>query len=236
MKFLKHTVIALALALSACVHVEVNESDSAPPAPQALTFDGLGVLGGPPAAGSPGQAADIAITQGPWSPERLAIAAADDSLDPFLAFDEVMGPDFNATNHPATKALLDHVMAVASPAIGATKARWQRARPFVANPAQPTCITPSAALRASGSYPSGHATLGWAWALLLAEIAPSKADALLHRGFEYGQSRVVCGVHWQSDVSDARALGAATVARMHADPGTRALIEAARAEMQAQGK
>ena len=31
-------------------------------------------------------------------------------------------------------------------------------------------------LREDGSYPSGHNAIGWAWALILAEIAPERAD------------------------------------------------------------
>lgn len=233
-KMLASAAFAL-FAATACVSVEVNEAqpESGLPAPVAVAFDGLGVLAPPPVPGSPQQASDAATARGPWSAERIAMAAADDAVDPWKAFSSVMGPDFTAANYPATKRVFDQVMAVAGPAIGATKAQWQRPRPFVANPAQPTCITPSDGLRASGAYPSGHAALGWAWALTLAEIAPGKADALLHRGYEFGESRVVCGVHWASDVSAGRALGAAAIARMHGDPGTRALFDAARAEFAA---
>lgn len=226
-------VIAATLA-TACVSVDVHDSAVvAPPAPQTLALDGLGVLAPPPTAGSPQQAADVASSKGPWSADRIAQAAADDAVDPWKAFSSVMGADFTAANYPATKRAFDQVLAVAGPAIGQTKAQWQRARPFVADPRQPTCITPSDALRASGSYPSGHAALGWAWALVLAEIAPEKANALLRRGFEFGESRIVCGVHWASDVTAGRALGAAAISRMHGDPGTRALLDAARAEIAA---
>lgn len=222
--------LALATALAGCMHIEINETTTAT-APAAVTFDGFAVVTAPPAAGSPQQVSDAATARATWSAERLAKAAEDDAFDPWKAFDEVMGPAFTAENHPATKRLFDQMLAVAGPAIGATKARWQRTRPFIADPAQRTCITPTDALRASGSYPSGHAAMGWAWGLALAEIAPEKADALLARGFQYGESRIVCGVHWASDVAAGRALGAATLARMHGDPGSRALFDAARAEI-----
>jgi acid phosphatase (class A) len=228
---LKHLfAVAALLAAAGCMHIEINET-AQPPTPAAVTFDGFGVVAGPPAPGSPQNAADIATARGPWSAERLAKAAEDDAFDPWKAFDEVMGPTFTAEAYPATKRLFDQMLAVAGPAIGATKARWQRPRPFIADPAQRTCITPTEALRASGSYPSGHAAMGWAWGLALAEIAQDKTDALLARGFQYGESRVVCGVHWASDVAAGRALGAATLARLHGDPGSRALFDAARAEL-----
>ncbi len=233
---LKHLAIAAVVMMTtACVSVRVNGVDMDTP-PAATSFDGFAVVTEPPAAGSPQQAADLAISKGPWTAERTALAAHDDKFDPFTAFDAVIGPDFTAANYPATKKLFDQFLVVVGPAIGATKGRWRRARPFIADPAHPTCITPTEALRASGSYPSGHSAAGWGWGLLLAEVAPDRTDALLHRGFEYGESRIVCGVHWASDVAAGRALGAAALARMHSDPGTRALIDAARAEMIAKGK
>jgi membrane-associated phospholipid phosphatase len=32
------------------------------------------------------------------------------------------------------------------------------------------------------SYPSGHASIGWAWALALAELVPDRANAIFSRG------------------------------------------------------
>ena len=84
-----------------------------------------------------------------------------------------------------------------------------------------------------GSYPSGHTAIGWAWALILCEIAPEQTDAILARGRAFGQSRVICNVHWHSDVVEGRFMGAAAVARLHVDPAFRAEIEAAKAELAA---
>ncbi len=83
----------------------------------------------------------------------------------------------------------------------------------------------------SGSYPSGHTAIGWAWALILSEVAPEQTDAILSRGRAFGQSRVICNAHWQSDVIEGRSVGAAAVARLHSDPVFRAAIEAAKAEL-----
>ncbi len=65
------------------------------------------------------------------------------------------------------------------------------------------------------SYPSGHTTLGWTTALILCEIDPAAQDALLKKGFEYGQSHVIAGFHWQSDVDAARVVAGAAFARLH---------------------
>ena len=82
-----------------------------------------------------------------------------------------------------------------------------------------------------GSYPSGHSTIGWAWALILSEIDPEHGDAILARGSAHGQGRLVCNVHWQSDVMEGRFLGAVVVSRLHADPLFLADLKAAKAEI-----
>ncbi len=69
---------------------------------------------------------------------------------------------------------------------------------------------------------------------MLTQIAPERADALLQRGHAFGQSRVVCGAQWQSDVDQGRVMGAAAVARLQSDPVFRAQLDAARAEVVAQ--
>jgi acid phosphatase (class A) len=90
-----------------------------------------------------------------------------------------------------------------------------------------------AKLAKNGSYPSGHTSVGWAWALILAEIAPERADAILSRGYSFGRSRVVCGVHWQSDVHAGRVIAAAVVAKLHSDPVFLAQLAAAGKELAA---
>ena len=113
------------------------------------------------------------------------------------------------------------------------KNNYQRKRPFMVNDG-PVC-TPEEEekLRKDGSYPSGHTAIGWAWALILAEIAPDRADTILARGRAFGESRNVCNVHWHSDVVEGRFMGAATVARLHADPVFLAELEVAKTEFAA---
>ena len=52
-------------------------------------------------------------------------------------------------------------------------------------------------------------------ALLFSDINPAKADTLLARGYEYGQSRVIAGYHWQSDVDAARLAASVLYVRLH---------------------
>lgn len=113
------------------------------------------------------------------------------------------------------------------------KTHYQRVRPFVAHNASTCTPAEEAMLRHDGSYPSGHSAAGWGWALILTEIVPDRANEILQRGRDFGQSRIVCGVHWQSDVDAGRVISAATVARLHADPAFRADLATVRAEIDA---
>jgi len=84
--------------------------------------------------------------------------------------------------------------------------------------------------RTNGSYPSGHTIRGWAMALLLAEINPAAQNAILKYGYEWGQSRVIAGYHWQSDIEASKAIIAGCFARLHADEAFLADMKKARAE------
>ena len=72
-------------------------------------------------------------------------------------------------------------------------------------------------LRTNSSYPSGHTTMGWGIALILAELNPDRQNEILKRGFEYGESRVILGFHYQSDVDHARIITSTLVNRLHAN-------------------
>ena len=88
-------------------------------------------------------------------------------------------------------------------------------------------------LSTNGSYPSGHTAIGWATALVLAEINVDRQNEILQRGFEMGQSRVICGYHFQSDVDAARIVASAVVARLHANDAFNKQLEKAKKEFAA---
>jgi acid phosphatase (class A) len=146
-------------------------------------------------------------------------------------FSCALGVPITEEGMPRLYKLLRRTVADVGAAVTPTKRKYQRKRPFLVNK-QPIC-TPRAeqATARDGAYPSGHTAAGWLWALILAEIAPSQTDAVLARGWEYGQSRAVCNVHWQSDVDQGRVVGAALVARLHANEEFRADLEGARQEL-----
>ena len=145
-----------------------------------------------------------------------------------------------ALNAPVTKQDTPHLYTLlrrsvndAKESAKAAKERYHRLRPFLINN-EPIC-TPEdrPKLEKSGSYPSSHNAIGMAWALILAEVSPDQANAILARGQAYGMSRIVCNVHWYSDTLQGRFLGAYTVALLHSDANFLKDVEAAKAELKA---
>jgi len=146
-------------------------------------------------------------------------------------FSCALGVPITEQDMPHLYMLLRRTLADAGLSTYTAKNQYQRRRPFMKNN-KPTCTPDEEAhLRKDGSYPSGHTAIGWTWALILSEIAPEKTDAILARGRAFGESRVICNVHWHSDVVEGRFVGAAAVARLQADPGFRAEMKAAKAEL-----
>jgi acid phosphatase (class A) len=202
----------------------------------------LALVPAPPAAGSAGFALDEQVSREAralrGSP-RFAQAHTDAELG-FPAganqFSCAIDMDVDAVKTPALYRLLERSRIDASAATRTAKKHYQRARPFMVN-GEPTC-TPEdeEGLRGNGSYPSGHTSIGWAWALILSEIAPDRADAIQLRGRNYGESRLVCNVHWQSDILEGRFMGAAAVARLHDNAAFNKDLLAARKEIVAARK
>jgi acid phosphatase (class A) len=199
--------------------------------------DSAALLPAPPAADSAAQAADNAtfqeLTKFQGTPRGL-IAIQDANLSfPRAAatFACALGVSISEQGTPNVNMMLRRTLGDAIRATAKAKIMYQRPRPFMAYKV-PSCTPGSEAeLVKDGSYPSGHSATGWTWALLLTEIAPERADVILQRGRAFGQSRGICGVHWQSDIEAGRVIGAAMVARLHANPVFIEQMRAARAEV-----
>ncbi|HAY39601.1 MAG TPA: hypothetical protein DCY53_09855 [Desulfobacteraceae bacterium] len=199
----------------------------------------LALIPPPPAEGSAALALDEDVSRKSLSlrgTPRWELAIEDANLMfPVAAgtFSCALGIPITEKDTPRLYILLRRTLADAGLSTYTAKNNYQRKRPFMKNN-EPTCTPDEEAhLMKDGSYPSGHTAIGWAWALILTEIAPDRADAILARGRAFGESRNVCNVHWHSDVVEGRFMGAAAVARLHADPSFRAEIEAAKAELSA---
>jgi len=207
--------------------------------PREALPNSLFLLPPPPAAGSAAQAYDEEVSRKALAlrgTPRWALANEDANL----MFPQAAGTFSCALNAPITEQdtphlymLLRRTLSNAAVSTYRAKNHYQRTRPFMVNK-EPICPTDEEKpYIKKDSYPSGHAAIGWAWALILSEISPEQADAILARGRTFGESRMICNVHRQSDVIEGRVMGAAAVARLHADPTFRADLEAAKAELAA---
>jgi acid phosphatase (class A) len=199
------------------------------------------LAGPPPAPGSAALARDEAAREATIElrgKARWDLARTDADLQfpqPAKSFSCALGADITEKTTPRLYNLMQRVLTDAGLSTYRAKNQYHRPRPFVVHN-EGTC-QPQAedVLRQDGSYPSGHTAAGWAWALILAEISPGHGDDLLRRGLSFGQSRVICNAHWQSDVDAGRIMGAATVAKLHSNPEFLADIEAARKELETAG-
>ena len=145
-------------------------------------------------------------------------------------FSEAVSITLSNQTTPAITSLLNRVQRKSSETTNRLKTIYFRKRPFV-QLNEPSMVPSSeSSSRTKSSFPSGHTNLGWATALVLAEVAPECQDQILKRGYEYGYSRIIVGYHWASDVEATRQLASALVARLHADPQFRELIDKAREE------
>lgn len=171
----------------------------------------LSIMPAPPAFNSPEFAADEVRYN--WGKEqrqdsvRLAIAIADaewNDLEVVLSrWQEAFGmPVSNATT-PHIYALLVNSITTVDPMRIEPKAFYHRQRPFERyGDSMPS--HEESFLRGEGSYPSGHSLRGWLIGLVLAQVAPERAEAILARSWDYCNSRVIVGAHWQSDVDNSR--------------------------------
>ncbi|TGD97128.1 acid phosphatase [Methylobacterium nonmethylotrophicum] len=228
-------VPALTLALAAA---GASADPAREPYLAAGALDVAAALPAPPRPGSAAQAADAAIyaaTRDLAGSSRWHLAVADVAsgvprlLDDFSC---AIGRRLDPARVPALAELLARLRRDVVAVVRNAKARFARLRPHLGNDA-PICVDRTEALDRSFAYPSGHATEGWTFGLVLAALMPERAAPILRRGRIYGESRIVCGVHWASDVEAGRSTGAALFAALVGSPAFRADLDRARAELAA---
>lgn len=129
-------------------------------------------------------------------------------------FCPILGLEITKDDTPELYTLLQDVGATCDSISNRAKEEYMRTRPFVYYNQQTLVPEQEESHINNGSYPSGHTVLGWTMALLLSDINPAVADQLLARGYEYGQSRVIAGYHWQSDVDAGRLGGSVLYAKL----------------------
>ncbi len=193
-------------------------------------------LPAPPAFDSPEFANDMMRyswgKQQRLNPERAEIAKRDAvwSYEALLGeFAVPFGLEMSKENTPEIWKLMETSLTTTDAMRVAPKKYYLRQRPF--ERFEDKMLTDEEdELRGEGSYPSGHTMRGWTCALLLAEVNPAAADTIYARGWMYGESRVIVGAHWQSDVDASRVAASIAYAALHNSPEFREQMAKAQAE------
>lgn len=241
--------VAVALILSACASAPAPQPAAMTPGaalgflpgflPRETLPDSLSLLPPPPVVGTPAFGSDEAIyrsTRALRGTPRWDLAVQDADLrfpDSLGAYSCAIDAPITPQDTPLVYDLLRRSTTDGSAATNAAKNHYKRVRPFAQYGEESCTPKDEGILRTNGSYPSGHAAIGWTWALVLTELSPQHADAILQRGYAFGQSRVICGVHWQSDVNEGRVVAAGVVAQLHADEKFAADLRKAKKELDA---
>lgn len=198
---------------------------------------------------------DVLTAQKQRTP-ALVKRSLDDKVDLF-GFANVMGPKFTPENIPGAAAFIRKVGRETAAQVNLVKDCWERPRPFVVSHdvhppgtmAQDMAIKPGAPEKNTAphdpaspcrpvempafsySYPSGNANFGTTTAILLAAMVPEKRAEIFARGWEYGENRLVAGVHFPSDIESGRISATAMVAVMMQNSAFKNDFATAKAEL-----
>lgn len=201
------------------------------------SFDILQVLPAAPVKGDARYKADRKIfkrTRKLAGSPRWMLATGDvrtSTPDLMRDFSCAAGTALSPDRAPKVAALVERASIDTRRGTNIAKDFYKRLRPYQID--RGAICQPAEELAGTFDYPSGHTTLGWTWATLLAELIPDRATQILARGRAYGESRIVCGVHNASAVEAGEISVAATLAVVHASPAFQADLAAARAEVEA---
>jgi acid phosphatase (class A) len=212
-------LFSIGLAFTLAVASPVLAQEKAKPFTDSAEVNLATILPPPPANDSIqtkqeiGQMLTVQVTR---TPEMEARAKADAEETIWRFADVIDNPKFTKENLPKFSAFFDRVIETEPAVTDAAKNTWKRPRPHIL---YPDLIKPVVPLSKSGSYPSGHTTVGTLMAIVLADMLPEKRAAIMARGWEFGWNRVIGGIHYPSDIEAGRlsAVAIAQAIRQHDD-------------------
>jgi len=141
-------------------------------------------------------------------------ALEDEKGDLPAVFSEAFGMPLTLETTPEIITLASRATYDAYYANKRVKDHYQRVRPF-ATFNQPS-LKPDAdeKTKLTWSYPSGHSSCGYMFALALCTVNPDRTEQIMKRAREYALNRVVCGHHWKSDTEASLMLVAGVFANI----------------------
>lgn len=231
---MKRTVLSLCL-LFACMGLFGQAFE--PYIPENEMPDVVQVLPAPPQ--DPSSEFDRDIIRYMWGKQqrkdaaRLEMAVRDAvwDLDSTLAIlAEPFGLKISKEETPAIYEVLTRGVTTIESVRIRPKAHYFRMRPFAYFKEPSIFPQDDEWLSGEGSYPSGHTIRAWACALLMAQINPASAEAVFARAWKSGESRVISGCHWQSDVDASRPAASMGYAHLQTSPAFQRDMARAQAE------
>lgn len=159
-----------------------------------------------------------------------ALAKQDDVTYGPAIFSAVLGPKFDLAKLPKTKLVMNRAMDVDRPDSSAAKKYFRRPRPWIADPTIQTC-NPHDSVEPLTAYPSGHAMEVFILGVVLANLIPEKAQAILARASQYSEARILCGFHYRSDITAGQQYGSILAVEMLHHPRFLGWVNEARAEL-----
>lgn len=238
MKHLTHKLLASGIAVAYCIAALAVEPVR-PYLPVSGLPDLIKCLPAPPDTVGEGFAYDVLRYM--WgktmrSDSARAEMARRDAVWSYEAligeFDDAFGLHISKDGTPEIWKLLETSLTTTDQMRVAPKAYYHRKRPFERFGEHLLTIEEEDELRGEGSYPSGHTMRGWVTALILSELNPAAADAIFARGWAYGESRVIVGAHWQSDVDASRVAASIGYSALHTSREFRDQMARARMEFE----
>jgi len=207
-------------------------AEDAKPFTDAKEINLLDLLPPPPANDSAQMKAElgeILTIQVTRTPEMGARAVADAEENVWRFSDVIDNPKFTKENLPKFSAFFDRVVETEGAVVDPAKDVWKRPRPHLYS----DLVKPIVPLSKSGSYPSGHTTVGTLMGIVLANMVPEKRAAIMARAWEYGHNRIVGGIHYASDIEAGRIAGTVIAETIMTHEDYKTEYEGAKAELRA---
>ncbi|RAX40598.1 acid phosphatase [Rhizobium tropici] len=205
-------------------------AEDAKPFTDAREINLLDLLPPPPANDSAQMKAElgeILTIQVTRTPEMAARAVADAEENVWRFSDAIDNPKFTKENLPKFSAFFDRIVETEGAVVDPAKNVWKRPRPHLYS----DLVKPIVPLSKSGSYPSGHATLGTLMGIVLSNMVPEKRAVIMSRAWEYGHNRIVGGIHYASDIEAAHIAGTVIAETIMTHDDYKGEYEAAKAEL-----
>jgi acid phosphatase (class A) len=188
----------------------------------------------PPPAGDSARTqeelAELRALAATTSVERKAAAARDAKDETPDIFNGAIG--FDIATRPQTQKLLQMVADEEEVDSKVAKTFFHRPRPYVVDETLATCETKKPG-KPANSYPSGHATLAFSMGVVLAHLMPAKAQAILARSSDYAENRLICAVHYRSDIVAGQQFGTVLAQKLMENAAFKTQMQAASAELAA---